>query len=355
VDLALLTLGKRDMGLITGLLNHHDPLVRQRGVRTLERLESVESINAVYRMLEDESGHVRKDAARAIASLGDTGSIEKLLPVLEDEYGDVAQSAAQALVRLGQRSPEHLAARIIPLLDNATTPLYTLLIMILAEVQAPDWEKLCLNAAQSTEPEVRAAAVSCLRRSKISAAIATIINSLADENSQVRAQAAVTLEELKHPEALLPLKAAVNDQDPWVRSAAVSALSAQPNAEPSDFAELLGSEDLMMQASALDALGRMAASGKDNALEMLAEHFEAGALEMRRSICRLLGRIEGNRAFELLLKALEDDDPSMRVFAVHALSQRGEGRIPEVLQKAGESDPEKQVREAIRSVLEDRE
>jgi len=354
VDLALLTLGKRDPNLISGLLKHHDPLVRQRGARTLQSLGSVESINELYGLLSDESGHVRKDAVIAVSGLGDSGSIEKLLPVLEDEYSDVAQSAAHALVLLGQKSPDGLAARITPMLKSAAPSLYTLLIMILTEVKAPDWEELCLKAAQNADPEVRAAAVSCLKRSESSAAIGTIINSLADENSQVRVQAVVALEELKHPEAILPLKAAMYDQDPWVRSAAVSALSAQPEVDPADFEELLKGDDLMMQTSALDALGRMAASGNDDPLEILTEQFETGTLEMKRSICRLLGKIGGPKAFELLLRALEDDDPSIRIFAVHALSPRPEAGISDVLQKAGEKESDKQVRETIRSVMEGR-
>lgn len=354
VDLALLTLGKGDVDLIGGLLKHHDPLVRQRSIRTLKSLGSVEFIDELYGLLEDESGHVRKDAAMAVASLGDSSSIERLLPVLEDEYGDVAQSAAHALVHLGQNSPEDIAARVIPMLQSAAPPLYTLLIMILMEVQAPDWEELCLKAAQSTEPEVRAAAVSCLKRSESPSVIATVINSLTDENSQVRVQAVVTLESLKHPEAIAPLKAAMYDQDPWVRSAAVSALSAQTAANPADFEELLKSEDLMMQTSALEALGRMAASGSEGAMGMLTEQFQTGALEMRRSICRLLGKIGGFRAFDLLRKAMEDNDPSIRVFAVHALSQRQEAQIPDILRKAGEIDPDKRVREAVRSALEGR-
>jgi HEAT repeat protein len=161
----------------------------------------------------------------------------------------------------------------------------------------------------------------------------------------------VTLEELKHPEGIAPLKAAMYDQDPWVRSAAVSALSAQPAATPADFEELLKGEDLMMQTSALDALGRLAVSGNVEALEMLIEHFETGALEIKRSICRLLGKIDGARAFHLLRKALDDSDPSIRVFAVHALSQRQEAKVLDLLHEVGEKDPDKQVREAIRSAL----
>jgi HEAT repeat protein len=352
VDLSLLTLGKEDVDLITALLKHHDPLVRQKAIRTLGSLGNVECLHDLQSLLEDGSGHVRKDAAIAVSSLGDTSSIEKLLPLLEDEYRDVAQSAAHALVLLGQRSPEDLAARIIPMLQSSAPSLFGLLIMILTEVQAPDWEKLCLKAAQNTEPMVRAAAVSCLKRSNSSVSMATIINSLTDENSQVRAQAVVALEELKHPEAIIPLKSAVYDQDPWVRSAAVSALSTQPEANPADFEELLRGEDLMMQTSALDALGRMAASGSEDAMRMLAEQFETGALEMRRSICRLLGKIDGPRAFALLRKAMDDDDPSIRVFVVHALSQREEAQIQDILLKAGEQEPDKQVREAIRAALE---
>jgi HEAT repeat protein len=354
VDLALLTLGKKDINRITELLSHHDPLVRQRGIRTLKALRSVESLDMLYGLLEDESGHVRKDAALAVSDLGDNSSIERLLPVLEDEYSDVAQSVAHGLVVLGKRSPGDLAGRITPMLSDAAPPLYTLLIMILTEVQAPDWEELCLKAARNTAPEVRAAAVSCLKRSESSVALATIINSLTDENSQVRVQAVVTLEELKNPEGVVPLKTAMYDQDPWVRSAAVSALSAQPAASPADFEELLDGEDLMMQTSALDALGRMAASGNEEALGMLVDQFGTGALEMKRSICRLLGKVDNSKAFDVLRDALEDVDPSIRVFAIHAISQRTEGKIPDILSAAGEKDPDKQVREAARSALEGR-
>jgi len=240
------------------------------------------------------------------------------------------------------------------MIQNAPAPLYTLLIMILTEVQAPDWESLCLKAAQDTEPQVRAAAVSCLKRSGSAASLATIINSLADEDSQVRVQAVVTLEELKHPEGVLPLKAAIFDQDPWVRSAAVSALSVQPGVGPADFMEILKGEDLMMQTSALDALGRMAASGSESAMAMIAEQFSTGSQEMKRSICRLLGKVSGPAALDLLKQAMKDDDPSIRVFTVLSLSQREEAQIQDILNEAAERDPDKQVREAIRSALEDR-
>ncbi|MGD8353377.1 MAG: HEAT repeat domain-containing protein [Pseudomonadota bacterium] len=352
VDLALWTLGSANPGIITDLLEHHDPLVRQRAVRTLEKMGSADSVLKLYELLKDESGHVRKDAAAAVSSLGDGESIEKLIPVLEDEYSDVARSAAQAIVHLGRKCPGDLAALIAPMLQNSGPALYTLLITILMEVQAPGWEELCLKAAQSTEPEVRAAAVSCLRRSSQRSAAATIINSLADENAHVRGQAVVALEELKDPEAIAPLKAALYDQDPWVRSAAVSALSMQPEAEPGDFSELLSGEDLMMQTNVLDALGRMAAEGNRNALWMLIEAFEQDSPEIRRSICRLLGKVEDHAALDLLVRALDDNDPGIRVFAVHALSQRKEHVIRDLLSKVGEKDPDKAVREAVRSVLE---
>ncbi len=354
VDLALLTLGRAEKGLILGLLDHPNPLVRQRGIGTLERLGGTDSLNRLYDLLEDESGHVRKDAAGAVSLLGNPGSVARLLPLLDDEYRDVAQAAAQALVKLGQRSPLETASAITPRLASAPPAQKGLLIWILTEVRAPGWEKLCLRAAQDTEPEVRAAAVSCLKHSGDQAAVATVINSLTDEVPEVRVQAVMALEVMKSGEALQPLRAALHDHDPWVRAAAVSSLSVQPGADPRDLEELLEGEDLMMRTSVVDALGRMAAAGGKGALDLLLAQYEGGTLEIRRSVCRILGKAPQEEALQLLIRASTAEDPSIRTFACHSLSQRQEAQALEALREAAEKDPDRQVRETVRTLLEAR-
>ena len=309
--------------LISGLLEHYDPLVRRKAVQALEQLGDKSSIELLSGRLKDESGHVRKDAARAISRIGDSSSIPSLLPLLEDEYSDVAQTSAQALVVLGQEDPGTLATALKPLQEGSDPSLRSLLLKIMAEVQTPDWQEVCMRSIHDEEAVVRAAAVNCLKRSEDPNALRVVISSLTDEQPEVRVQAAISLEELKPEEALSPLKATLYDKDPWVKTAAISSLSAQPGSVPGDLAELLEGEDLMIQTSVIDALGTMAVSGKEGAIEMLDKIFSDGTVETRRSVCRILGRIDDSRAFELLIKAAQDEDPGIRTFAAHALAVVG--------------------------------
>jgi HEAT repeat protein len=352
VSLALLTVGTATPEYIARLLDHHDPLVRRKAVQTLEQLGDVKYLERLYGKLDDESGHVRKDAATAISTIGDSSSIPRLLPLLEDEYSDVAQASAQALVVLGQKAPQKLSVALKPLQTSADPALRALLLRIMTEVQTPEWEELCLKSVHDEEAVVRAAAVSCLKKSSDTNAIRAVINSLADEQPEVRVQAAISLEELKPTEALGPLKAALHDQDPWVRTAAISSLSVQSDANPEDLEDLLIGDDLMMQASVVDALARMAATGKESALGILERIFDDGSVETRRSVCRILGKVDDNRAHGLIMRAIGDEDPTVRTFAAHALARRGGDQALEVLREMAQNDTDKTVRDSVRAIVE---
>ncbi|MDT8395459.1 MAG: HEAT repeat domain-containing protein [bacterium] len=352
VSLALLTVGTADLTLIKKLLDHFDPLVRRNAVQILEQVGGPGSLPALYEKLDDESGHVRKDAAKAISTIGDSSSITRLLPLLQDEYSDVAQAAAQALIVIGQKAPGQLSSALVPLQTNADPVFRALLLRIMTEVQTPEWQEMCLSATHDEDSAVRAAAISCLKRSTDPNAVRAVINSLADERPEVRVQAAISLETLKAGEALAPLKAALHDHDPWVRTAAISSLSVQPGAVPEDLEDLLTGNDLMMQTSVVDALGQMAGSGKPGAIGMLERVFDEGTVETRRSVCHILGRVSDSRAYDLIVKAVHDEDPSIRTFAAHALGQQGGEDAAEILRKMAQSDPDRNVRDSVRNIVE---
>ena len=241
-----------------------------------------------------------------------------------------------------------------PLLHAASSLLLNSL-KILAEIGATDWLDLCLVAAQDEDPAVRTAAIKCLGMSEDPSASRTIVNCLADESPEVRVQAAIALEELMPADALGPLKAALNDQDPWVRSAAVSAFSIQPGASPGDLSGFLDSDDLMMKTSVIDALGTMAARGHEEVLDILKDVYAEGGLEIKRSVCRILGGIQGPRVLDLLKEAVRDNDPGVRTFAVQALAERKEQEAVKILTETAESDTDKLVRETARTLLEIRQ
>lgn len=351
VDLALYNMGLEHIHLIDGLFSHHDPLTRARAVKIFGYLEESADLEKIIPMLEDDSGHVRKAAINVLSFLGGADYIEHITALLSDEYRDVAHAAAQAIVNLGRNAPGDVESVVISLYHEAESSLKSILLQIICEIGITGYQKMSITAVQDEDPVMRAAAISCLRNNPSSESIKTIINSLTDESPEVRVQAAMALEELQPPEAMQPLKSALYDQDPWVRSAAVQAISNQPGLDPTILAEFLHGDDIMIVTSVIDALGLMAGRGAEEALVIMGDAFDESPMEIRRAICRVLGNIEGKGAYELLVKATGDDEPSIRTFAVHALAEREEPGITDLLESLAEDDPVKAVRDTARSIL----
>lgn len=354
VNMALYRFAERDSSVLTVLLENQDELVRRRALQVLALLGDTDLLQDIYPMLKDESGHVRKDAAQAVSILGDSDSIDPLLDLLADEYRDVSEAAAEALVRLGIKYSASLSKKIVPLLPESQPEIKALLIRVLGQVDVSGHLKLFLGALHDVEPVVRAAAVGGLKRTSDLSAASAVINSLADESPAVRVEAAMALEILKSPGAAEPLRAALFDQDPWVRSAAVSALSAHPDMEPDDLSDLMLGDDLMIKTSVVEALGQRGAEGHENVMDILEDAFKKEVVEIRRSICRVLGRVPGERSLALLLQATRDDDASVRIFAAHSLVDNEDEGTLQTLMDMAESDSDRTVRDTIRSLMESR-
>jgi HEAT repeat protein len=211
-----------------------------------------------------------------------------------------------------------------------------------------------LGALQDAEPVVRAAAVGGLKGTKDPSAASAVINSLTDESPAVRVEGAMALETLKPPGAADPLRATLYDQDPWVRAAAVSALSTHPDMKPDDLSDLMLGDDLMIKTSVVEALGQRGAEGHDDVMNILEDAFTKEVEEIRRSICRVLGKVPGKRSLTLLLQATGDDDASVRIFAAHSLIDHGDEGTHQTLMDMAQSDSDRTVRDTIRALMESR-
>ncbi len=354
VNLALLEIGRKDPGAVIPLLENHDELVRRKAVQVIQQLGVSGLLDKVYPMLQDESGNVRKEAARAVAVLGDSGSIQPLFELLSDEYRDVAEAAAESIAGLGRRDPEVFTEKIQTQLPSSSAEVRALLIRILSEVDAQANLPTFVNALLDPESGIRAAALSSIKRTGDMTAASSVINSLADESPEVRVEAAMALEEMQPPEALEPLKAVLFDQDAWVRSAAVSALAAQPNMRPADLMPLLSGDDLMIKTSVIEALGRRGARGFEDAVDILEQLFRDETVEIKRSICRAAAQIKGDQSFDLLLEAVQDADPGVRTFAAQGLALKEDEASIAVLRGLARDDPDRVVRDTARSLLDSR-
>lgn len=352
VNLALVTIGRQDQDLVTELFADGNPMVRARAVLVAGRLDGPGMVERVSDMLGDDSGHVRKAAINSLVALAGSGIIPIIIPLLSDQYRDVALAAAQGVVEMAADDPAEVESVILDIYREAPVQVQAILLGVLGEIRATGHGDLALSAIGDEEPVLRAAAINSLKDTRSPEAVAAIIKSLTDESPEVRVQAATALEKLTPEGAMEPLMAALYDEDPWVRSAAVQAVAAQPGADPAVLSDLLSEGDLMITTSVVDALGRMAAAGTEEALGTLEESYTTGSVEVRRSICRALSGVPGKRALDLLLRALGDEDPGIRGFAAHSLAGREEAGVRAMLEEVMEKDPDRNVRGAVRSILE---
>ena len=147
-------------------------------------------------------------------------------------------------------------------------------------------------------------------------AVTPLVVALEDEHWSVRCAAAAAVARLRSPKAVPALVLRLDDADATVRRAAISALG--EIADPRSASHLLSAlSDAALQATAAEALRRLGTS----ALPEMERTFEAQGTErdVKRLLIELAGRFEDAAARRLLLSALDDPDPAVRVEAAQAL------------------------------------
>jgi HEAT repeat protein len=163
-------------------------------------------------------------------------------------------------------------------------------------IQRATWQKMTVAAAlrdlDSPRWETRAHAAASLG-SAASAdharAAAALRRALGDERGEVRYAAALSLSELRDPEAVAPLIDQLEDASPRAREAAAIALGRIGDAE--------------------------------RAWEPLATALREGPPEVRFQAAASLGELDAGRAAPLLRAALQDADPEVRANAAAGLGE----------------------------------
>jgi WD40 repeat protein len=175
----------------------------------------------------------------------------------------------------------------------------------------PEMDENQLPAAlESTEWQVRVAAVQTVAEWGERAPIERLINAMQDEHEAVRAAAARALGALGNPDAVVPLIEALHDPVWFVRATAVQALGklGQPAAvAPVKMA--LYDEDEAVRAAAVRALGTME---EHVSLEVLLPALQDRAWQVREMAVLTLGTRREPFPQAALTSALQDEDESVR-------------------------------------------
>jgi HEAT repeat protein len=181
-------------------------------------------------------------------------------------------------------------------------------------------------------PEVRQVAAKRLRRFSEAQSVEPLIMALQDDDEAVRRSAAKTLGVIGDIRALEPLLALVEDEDITVRSSATYALGRLGDARAvALLGDLLQDSSESVRHAAVRALRLI---GGDPVVDLLGDALQDDNETIRRSAVEGLKSIGGCEVIEILGYAIEDEDPHVRSMAVEALGEElgGTGNAGQTLE-----------------------
>ena len=248
--------------------------VRRASIKALVEIDTVSTQKMIRDALEDHDGHVRRTAIAALGRIGDTSVFEMILRQLTTErYRDVTEEAVKTLLMLDEE-------RVFSHLD---------------EFDSVIRESIC-NYAQDFH----------------------ILQVLArDWDLRVKASAIAGLGRMRDERAHCLLTEAIHDEEPEIRKAAVKAMGELICCHD-EIRAALRDEDMWVRLYAVEAIGR--ASGEDT-LDALVPMLEDRSFPVVLTTIDAISHIGGERAFSILESLSHHDQENVRTKAYEALKR----------------------------------
>jgi HEAT repeat protein len=158
-------------------------------------------------------------------------------------------------------------------------------------------------------------------------AIEPLLDSLDDDDADVRLEASWALGQIGDTRAVVPLVEALRDEDWYVRKQASLALCNMKSPESTvPLVQALRDEDWFVRQQAARILG---AIGDARAVKPLASTLKDEDPVVKEEAARALGRMgDPGAAADAILASLKDDDPAVRADAVATLQTNGPAAVP---------------------------
>jgi len=225
--------------------------------------------------LDDEDWGIREDAASALGQSGDARSVQPLIRTLRDSDRAVREAATSSLTTLGQ--PAVLSLGFC--LQDPNLQVQEAAASILATIADEQVYEPLLSALLNPNWIVRMSAAKGLTRLKDARAIDTLIVVLQDKVPAVREEACRTIQAIGEA-SISPLLKKLQDPNWRIRLRAVEALSLlKPQAAVAPLMNLVANDsDSAVRQDAIRALGEI---GDTHAIPLLLDSLTTPSLQLK--------------------------------------------------------------------------
>lgn len=199
-----------------------DPVIRQKAVSLMGKYGEARFADQLILALADESAAVRVAAIEALVKVKPERGLAPLISALEDSDVWIRTAAAQGL---GEYREPEAAAALMRHLDTDQPPVKIAILEALGKSGRPEALPVLRQALKGGDVEIRRAALLSMAAIPGDEVFRQLLGFLSDADWRIRGAAATALGQRQDPRALDALhEALLDDRDPFVQQAAVSAL-----------------------------------------------------------------------------------------------------------------------------------
>jgi HEAT repeat protein len=405
---ALAKIGDRQaFDALLEMIGHPDAAVRQSIIASINSLGHPEMAKRAVEILRDPNPFKRESAVKIAGYFGYDECVELLLECCKDPEESVRRAAIEHLPylddkrvlpvlvdALGKEAPRIRAAAAQALAQIESRDAYPHLIKALED--ADPWvryygarsigrhgyhdaiELLARLAQQDKAQQVRIAAMEALGRIGGARAVSILAPFIETRDRDLARAALKSLGMINHPDAMPPLLAALRspnsldridalnaigerggvgaegalqwvaavDSDPRVVKAAINSLEKLKTSESASALVALTADPSRRE----DAISALAHLGEEQ-IEPIAQGLSHPQARVRIAVVEVLARMKRTHASELLVLALDDPEPSVRLAAVTALGQLGSRYADHKISVLARTDTDISVRAAAKKAL----
>ena len=366
--------GKQAVKFLAPMVADQDLRIRKAVVQALSGSQDKLAVAALVTVLRDSDRELRWRAAKALEATGwqpasdeqsvwralakgeflktvdfGTAAVESLIAELEDPKSLSRRDAIDSLGHI----PDARAIRPLPAAFSDPDPnIRVAAADALSEVRDPEVVSGMIQALKDSSKYVRAVAAAALGKSGDATAVEPLLTVITDEDWAVRKAAGEALARLRDKRAVEPMLGLLNDHDQDVREAAVHALGEiRDRSAVECLVRALVDPQLSVRNLASGALRKIDPRWEEleqarRAIPRLRVALQSNDYWVRQAASEVLAKLDksyvpGPRvggtdtairvrhqvAFGVLVKALKDHDPILRLAAAEALGRSADSRL----------------------------